>query len=137
MHGVAPHMCGRGGSPLLGRGAGGRSPGFLFIGRTLRSATSCFGCSTNVNQSFLLIAAALDEDLGLEVDVGAALNIVAHVIAIFLWCQSSRRPFAGVDTQPSHVAILLCGSVSNLNAFLEEFVRLRLARARVSLKKAL
>src|SRR4029077_3595013 len=34
MHGVAPHMCGRGASPLLDRGAGGRSPGFLFIGRT-------------------------------------------------------------------------------------------------------
>src|SRR5215475_4310041 len=29
IHGVAPHMCGRGGSPLLDRGAGGRSPGFL------------------------------------------------------------------------------------------------------------
>ena len=40
----------------------------------LRRATSCFGFSTNVNESFSLIAAALDEDLGLEVDVGAALN---------------------------------------------------------------
>src|SRR5262245_32265529 len=50
----------------------------------LRSATSCFGCSTNVNESFPLIAAALDEDLGLEVDVGAALNIVAYVVAVFL-----------------------------------------------------
>src|SRR5262249_20407741 len=96
-----------------------------------------FGCSTKVNESFPLIAAALDEDLGLEVDVGAALNMVAHVIAIFLWCQPSCCPFAGVDTQPSHVAILLCGGVSNLNAFLEEFVCLRLSRARVSLKKVL
>src|SRR5262249_14940203 len=100
----------------------------------LRSVTSCFGCSTNVNESFPLIAAALDEDLRLEIDA-PAFDIVTYVVAVFLWCQSSRRPFAGVDTQPSHVAILLCGSVSNLNAFLEEFVRLRLARARVSLKK--
>src|SRR5260370_37926692 len=29
MHGVAPQMCGRVASPLLGRGAGGRSPGYL------------------------------------------------------------------------------------------------------------
>src|SRR6516225_4223248 len=29
MHGVAPQMCCRGASPLLGRGAGGRSPGFF------------------------------------------------------------------------------------------------------------
>src|SRR5262249_28388688 len=103
----------------------------------LRSVTSCFGCSTNVNESFLLIAAALDEDLGLEVDVGAALNIVAHVIAIFLWCQSSRRPLARINPQASHIAILLRCRVCDLNTFFEEFVRLRLARARVSLKKVL
>jgi len=29
MHEVAPHMCGRVGGPLLGGGAGGRSPGFI------------------------------------------------------------------------------------------------------------
>jgi hypothetical protein len=29
MHGVAPRMCGQVGRPLLGRGAGGRSPGYL------------------------------------------------------------------------------------------------------------
>jgi hypothetical protein len=48
----------------------------------LRSATSCFGCTTNVNESFPLIAAALDEDLGLEVD--AALVLVLDVVAVFL-----------------------------------------------------
>jgi hypothetical protein len=96
----------------------------------LRNATSCFGCSTNVNESFPLIAAALDEDLRLEIDA-AAFDIVHYVIAVLLGCQPSRRPFAGVDTQPSHVAILLCGSVSNLNAFLEEFVCLLRARARI------
>jgi hypothetical protein len=31
MHGVAPQMCGRVVCPLLGRGAGGRSPGFLYL----------------------------------------------------------------------------------------------------------
>jgi hypothetical protein len=30
MHGVAPQMCDRVACPLLGRGAGGRSPGFLY-----------------------------------------------------------------------------------------------------------
>ena len=96
----------------------------------LRSATRRFGCSTNVNESFPLIAAALDEDLRLEIDA-PAFDIVRYVIAVLLGCQPSCCPFAGVDTQPSHVAILLCGSVSNLNAFLEEFVRLLLARARI------
>jgi hypothetical protein len=33
MHGVAPQMCGRVASPLLGRGAGGRSPGYLMPAR--------------------------------------------------------------------------------------------------------
>ncbi len=32
MHGVAPHVCGQVAGPLLGGGAGGRSPGFLFFG---------------------------------------------------------------------------------------------------------
>ena len=31
MHGVAPHMCCQEACPLLGGGAGGRSPGFLFV----------------------------------------------------------------------------------------------------------
>jgi hypothetical protein len=35
MHGVAPHMCGRVGSPLLGGGAGGRSPGFIITVKNL------------------------------------------------------------------------------------------------------
>ena len=72
----------------------------------LRSVTSCFGCSTNVNESFPLIAAALDEDLRLEIDA-AAFDIVGYVIAVLLGCQPSCCPFAGVDTQRSHVAILL------------------------------
>jgi hypothetical protein len=50
----------------------------------LRSATSCFGCRTNVNESFPLIAAALDEDLRLEVHA-AAFDIVRYVIAVLLW----------------------------------------------------
>jgi hypothetical protein len=50
--------------------------------RPVRKATSCFGCSITL---FVFPTAALDEDLGLEVDVGAALNIVAYVVAVFLW----------------------------------------------------
>src|SRR5262245_19255969 len=99
-----------------------------------RSAISCFGCSANVNESFAFVGAALDQDLRLEVDA-AAFDIVAQVVAVFLRCQSSRRPFARINPQPSHVAILLCGGVSNLNAFFEELVCLRLASTRVSLKK--
>jgi hypothetical protein len=49
----------------------------------LRSATSCFGWSGNVNESFVL-ATALNEDLRLEVDA-AAFDIVAYVVAEFLW----------------------------------------------------
>ena len=48
----------------------------------LRKATNCFGCSTNVNESFPLIAAALDQNLRLEVD--AALVLVLDVVAVFL-----------------------------------------------------
>jgi hypothetical protein len=110
---------------------------FLGLAPPYKICVALLRRATSVNESFPLIAAALDEDLGLEVDVGAALNIVAYVIAVLLGCQPSCCPFAGVDTQPSHVAILLCGGVSNLNAFLEEFVCLRLARARVSLRKVL
>ena len=31
MHGAAPQMCGQVVRPLLGEGAGGRSPGFLYL----------------------------------------------------------------------------------------------------------
>jgi hypothetical protein len=45
MHGVAPQMCGRVACPLLGRGAGGRSPGFLYrpcsIFQRLKRALTC------------------------------------------------------------------------------------------------
>src|SRR6476660_5952602 len=50
----------------------------------LRKATSCFGCSRNVNVFLLLTsAAALNEDLWLEVDA-AAFDIVAYMVAVFL-----------------------------------------------------
>ena len=39
MHGVAPQMCGRVASPLLGRGAGGRSPGYLMSASPRQSTT--------------------------------------------------------------------------------------------------
>ena len=60
MHGVAPHMCGRVASPLLGRGAGGRSPGYLIrlgwrpgrkccfnLSASARSVASAIGSSTS------------------------------------------------------------------------------------------
>lgn len=48
MHGVAPHGCGQVAGPLLGGGAGGRSPGFLFFGNHPCAAPpvfwpACFG----------------------------------------------------------------------------------------------
>jgi len=62
------------------------APPYKISAALLRSATSCFGCSTNVN--FPLIAAALDEDLRLEIDA-AAFDIVRHAIAVLLGCQPS------------------------------------------------
>jgi hypothetical protein len=41
MHGVAPQMCGRVASPLLGRGAGGRSPGYLMPPRLAARRKCC------------------------------------------------------------------------------------------------
>ena len=40
MHGVAPRMCGQVARPLLGGGAGGRSPGLLFPSTTYLAATN-------------------------------------------------------------------------------------------------
>jgi hypothetical protein len=40
MHGIAPQMCGRVASPLLGLGAGGRSPGYLMRGVTVAALTT-------------------------------------------------------------------------------------------------
>jgi hypothetical protein len=54
--------------------------------------------------SFVLTsAAALDEDLGLEVDVGAALNIVAYVVAVFFGGEPRDSEFAAVDAQRRNV----------------------------------
>src|SRR5262249_60268786 len=98
----------------------------------LRSAGSCFGCGTNVNESFPLIAAALDQNLRLEIDA-AAFDIVRYVIAVLLGCQTSCCPFAAVDAQPRNVhSFRRCG-ICDLNDLLKVFVGLRLARARVSL----
>jgi len=63
----------------------------------LRKATSCFGCSRNVNVSFVVTsAAALNEDLRLEI-VADALDIVAYAVAVFLRREPSCRPFTGVN----------------------------------------
>jgi hypothetical protein len=39
MHGVAPHMCDQAGRPLLDRGAGGRSPGYLLLVKSSGDST--------------------------------------------------------------------------------------------------
>jgi hypothetical protein len=49
----------------------------------LRKTTSCFGSSTNVNESFAFVGAALDQDLRLEVDAACAFNIVTYMVAVF------------------------------------------------------
>ena len=42
MHGVAPHMCGQVVRPLLGGGAGGRSPGFIYKAPQIYKVTRHF-----------------------------------------------------------------------------------------------
>src|SRR5262249_47391033 len=102
----------------------------------LRSATSSLGCRANVNESFPLIAAALDQNLRLEIDA-AAFDIVTYVIAVLLGCQPSCCPFAGINLQARDAYVFWRGLVRYLKAFLEELVSLRLASTRVSLKKVL
>ena len=98
----------------------------------LRKAASCFGCSRNVNVSFVVTsAAALNEDLWLEVDA-AAFDIVAYMVAVFFGGEPRDSEFAAVDAQPRNVhGFRRCG-ICDLNDLLKVFVGLRLARARVS-----
>src|SRR6516165_4152895 len=50
MHGVAPHMCVKQARPLLDRGVGGRSPGFLFSAAIAAAlATPAGHCPTRPN----------------------------------------------------------------------------------------
>src|SRR5260370_42708573 len=90
----------------------------------------------------LTTAAALNEDLRLEI-VADALDIVAYVVAVFLRREPSSHPFPRVNTQPialnTRLAFILAvlSTIRDLKALFEEQVGLRLARARVSLKKVL
>jgi hypothetical protein len=104
----------------------------------LRKAISCFGCSRNVNVSFVVTsAAALNEDLRLEVAAACAFDIVAYMVAVFFGGEPRDSEFAAVDAQPRNVhGFRRCG-ICDLNDLLKVFVGLRLARARVSLKKVL
>ena len=101
----------------------------------LRKATSCFGCSRNVNVSFVVTSgAALNEDLWLEVDA-AAFDIVAYMVAVFFGGEPRDSEFAAVDAQPRNVhGFRRCG-ICDLNDLLKVFVGLRLARARVYLSR--
>src|SRR5260370_12597980 len=101
-------------------------------------AASCFGCSRNVNVACVVTsAAALNEDLRLEVAAACAFDIVAYMVAVFFGGEPRDSEFAAVDAQPRNVhGFRRCG-ICDLNDLLKVFVRLRLARARVSLKKVL
>src|SRR4029077_13302178 len=102
----------------------------------LRKAASCFGCSRNVNVSFVVTsAAALDQDLRLEVH--AALDVMLDVIAVLLRREPRDSEFAAVDAQPrSAHGFRRCG-ICDLNDLLKVFVGLRLARAYWSRKSYL
>ena len=103
----------------------------------LRKATSCFGCSRNVNVSFVVTsAAALNEDLRLEVAAACAFDIVAYMVAVFFGGEPRDSEFAAVDAQPRNVhGFRRCG-ICDLNDLLKVFVRLRLARAYLSRKSS-
>jgi hypothetical protein len=101
----------------------------------LRKATSCFGCSRNVNVFLLLTSAAAgDEDLWLEVDA-AAFDIVAYAVAVLLRREPGCHPFTSIDAQSVSLnawrvfVFALTPAIRYLKAFLEELVGLRLARA--------
>jgi len=65
----------------------------------LRKAASCFGCSCNVNELFVITSAAAgDEDSWLEVDA-AAFDIVAYAVAVLLRREPGCHPFASIDAQ--------------------------------------
>src|SRR5260370_28794678 len=64
-------------------------------------AASCFGCSRNVSVSFVVTsAAALNEDLRLEVAAACAFDIVAYMVAVFFGGEPRDSEFAAVDAQP-------------------------------------
>jgi hypothetical protein len=90
----------------------------------------------NVNVSFVgTSATALNEDLRLEVAAACAFDIVAYMVAVFFGGEPRDSEFAAVDAQPRNVhGFRRCG-ICDLNDLLKVFVGLRLARARVSLKK--
>jgi hypothetical protein len=67
MHGVAPQMCGRVASPLLGRGAGGRSPGFLMPPRlAARVQTPGFLMPSRLAARVQMLLAQPPEELSAE-----------------------------------------------------------------------
>jgi hypothetical protein len=69
--------------------------------------------------------------------VDATFDIVAYMVAVFFGGEPRDSEFAAVDAQPRNVhGFRRCG-ICDLNDLLKVFVGLRLARARVSLKKVL
>ncbi len=65
-----------------------------------------------------------------------ALHIVLDTIAVLLRRESGCRPLAGINLQARDAYVFWRGLVRDLKAFLEELIRLRLARAYLSRKSS-
>src|SRR5262249_57096307 len=94
----------------------------------LRRATSCFGCSIKL---FVFPTAALDEDLGLEVDVGAALNMVALWSPYFLGAKRAAAHLR-VSTRKRATLQFSCVAVSAISIHSLKNLSACASRARIS-----
>jgi hypothetical protein len=104
----------------------------------LRKAISCFGCSRNVNVSFVVTsAAALNEDLRLEVAAACAFDIVAYMVAVLLRRELASVPSIGIELQTrlADLTRLRLDAVDYRHDFCGQRIGLLLARARVLVAK--
>ena len=72
----------------------------------------------------------------LEVERWVTLDTVAYMVAVFLRREPGCRPLAGINLQARDAYVFWRGLVRDLKAFLEELIRLRLARAYLSRKSS-
>jgi hypothetical protein len=110
-------------------------------------ATPCFSCRCSLRSN-------CDEDRRLEADGPFLIaKAMREMFAVFLGGELPGRPFAGVDAQPRALDVCVVGAryrfavlasreddvalgiIGDRKAFLEQLVRLRLARDRVLLAK--
>jgi ABC transporter substrate binding protein len=100
----------------------------------LRKAISCFGCSRNVNVSFVVTsAAALNEDLRLEVAAACAFDIVAYMVAVLLRRELASVPSIGIELQTrlADLTRLRLDAVDYRHDFCGQRIGPLLARARI------